>query len=240
MSRRAERLLQIIQILRRCREPVPARKIAAELEVATRTIYRDIFALTSSGVPIRGEAGIGYVLEDGYDLPPLMFNIEELEALILGVRLVQAQGDNSLARSARDATAKIAAILPARLSAPFLHASLYAPDFGNKTIDKIDVSTIRQAIRERQKLSITYEKNTSLQPVKRTIWPIVLAYHNDTRLLAAWCELRDEFRHFRVDRICDVTQVRQRIPERYEFLFSRWHKEEMKKGQAFQLVTKED
>jgi len=234
--RRADRLLQIIQIFRRHRAPLTAHQIASELEVTKRTIYRDIVSLVSTGVPIRGEAGVGYVLEDGYDLPPLMFSADELEALMLGARLVSSHVDTGLTRSANDAIAKIATVVPAALRPVLLEASLYAPDFGDSIVDKIDVGTIRDALRLHRKLHIEYvdEQGNSSQ---RMIWPIVLAYHRGVRLIAAWCELRGGFRHFRADRMITLKPDEEKIPERYDLLFSRWQKGEIEKRGEFILVS---
>jgi len=237
--RRADRLLQIIQIFRRRSGPVTARHIASELEVARRTIYRDIVSLVSSGVPLRGEAGVGYVLEEGYDLPPLMFTIDELEALMLGARLVSSQDNTTLTRSANDAIAKIATIIPDDLRPILLEASLYAPEFGGGVVDKVDVGIIRTAIRSRKKLRVEYA-NAQGRGSQRVIWPIVLAYHRGVRLVAAWCELRTDFRHFRVDRMIDIALSQEKIPERYDMLFSRWKKGEVEKRGEFILVSGDD
>jgi len=237
--RRADRLLQIIQIFRRRKGPVTAKLIALELEVAKRTIYRDIVSLMSSGVPLRGEAGIGYVLEEGYDLPPLMFSTDELEALMLGARLVSSHGNAALTRSANDAIAKIATVIPKELRPVLLEASLYAPEFGGSIVDKVDIGVIRNAIRSRRKLHIEYE-NAQGEGSQRVLWPIVLAYHRGVRLIAAWCELRAGFRHFRVDRMIGISLGDEKIPERYELLFSRWEKGEIEKRGKFVLVNDDD
>ena len=223
--RRADRLLQIIQLFRRRRDPVTAAYIAEELEVTTRTVYRDIAALIGSRVPIRGEAGIGYVMDEGYDLPPLMFSADELEALMLGARLVSGQGDTNLSRSADDAIAKIAAIVPEDLRPVLLDAPLYAPTFSNCIIDKVDAGIIRIAIRSRHKLQIEYSDANGVVS-DRIIWPISLAYMNGVRLVIAWCELRSGFRHFRVDRMITLSPMEERIPERRDKLLSRWRREE--------------
>lgn len=239
LMRRADRLLQIIQIFRRKSGPVTARQIASELEVARRTIYRDIVSLVSSGVPLRGEAGVGYILEDGYDLPPLMFTTDELEALMLGARLVSSHGNTALTRSANDAIAKIATVIPDDLRPVLLEASLYAPEFGGGIIDTVDVSTIRNAIRSRKKLNIVYA-DAKGQGSQRVLWPIVLAYHRGVRLVAAWCELRTDFRHFRVDRMREISLSEEKIPERYDLLFSRWKKGEIEKRGEFILVSDDE
>ncbi len=226
--RRADRLLQIIQLFRRKRGPVTAADISQELEVTVRTVYRDIASLVANGVPIRGEAGIGYVMDDGYDLPPLMFNADELEALMLGARLVSSSGDTALARSANDAIAKIASVVPADLRPILLDAPLYAPNFGNQVVDTVDVGIIRNAIRSRQKLKLEY-LDAEKKPSARTVWPIALAYHQGVRLMVSWCELRKDFRHFRVDRMLSLCVIEEKIPERRDTLFHRWWKGETEK-----------
>ncbi len=226
--RRADRLLQIIQLFRRRRGPVTASSIAQELEVTQRTVYRDIASLIGNGVPIRGEAGIGYVMDEGYDLPPLMFSADELEALMLGARLVASHGDTTLTRSANDAIAKIATVIPADLRPVLLDAPLYVPDFGGSVVDKVDIGVIRNAIRAGKKLHIEY-RDAKDDASQRTIWPIALAYHEGTRLVVAWCELRADFRHFRVDRMATLKLLDENLPERRDILFHRWWKAENEK-----------
>lgn len=221
--RRADRLLQIIQILRRARRPYPASAIAEELEVSLRTIYRDIADLTGNRVPIRGEAGVGYVLEDGYDVPPLMFTAAELEAIMLGMRMVQERGDDELKLGARDAIAKIAAVLPENLKSTFIDAPLYAADFGVQTSETIDVAQIRQAMREQFKLKLAYSDESGA-PSERVIWPISIGYFRSARVLVAWCELRVDFRHFRTDRISRMDVLEERYRPRRAALYSDWWK----------------
>lgn len=226
--RRADRLLQIIQIFRRRRGPVTAARIAEELEVTARTVYRDIAALMANGVPIRGEAGVGYVMDEGYDLPPLMFDAEELEALMLGARLVVSTGDTTLARAARDAVAKIATVIPSGLRPNLLDAPLLAPNFGMGEAGEVDIGTIRMAIREGRKLRIDY-RDAKDAATTRTIWPIALGYFQEVKMLAAFCELRSDFRHFRLDRIGGLTVLDARPPEHHARLFHRWWQAEVEK-----------
>ncbi len=236
--RRADRLLQIIQLFRRRRGPVTSAYIATELEVTQRTVYRDIASLIANGVPIRGEAGIGYVMDEGYDLPPLMFSADELEALMLGARLVSSHGDTTLTRSANDAIAKIASVIPNNLRPVLLDAPLYVPDFGGSIVDKVDIGLIRAAIRTSKKLHIEYEDAKSAAS-ERTIWPIALAYHQGVRLVVAWCELRADFRHFRVDRMITLARLEQTIPERRDALFHRWWKAENEKYGDYMSARKD-
>ncbi len=227
--RRADRLLQIIQLFRRMRGPVTASRIAGELEVTVRTIYRDIVSLVANGVPIRGEAGVGYVMDEGYDLPPLMFSADELEALMLGARMVAGQGDTKLTRSADNAIAKIASVVPPELRPVLLGAPLYAPVPVSDIVDQVDAGLIRTAIRERHKVHIEYvDAHGALS--ERSIWPVAIAYYHGLRLLVAWCELRDDFRNFRVDRIAALATLAEKIPERRDILFQRWWEQETGKG----------
>jgi predicted DNA-binding transcriptional regulator YafY len=215
--RRADRLLRIIQILRRHRRPVRGQLMAEELEISLRTVYRDIADLVTDGVPIRGEAGVGYVLGEGYDLPPLMFSTDELEAVMLGLRWVTRRGDASLVRAARDAVAKVGTVLPAKLK-PFLFDSpLLAPPSFNITKDKIDTAAVRFAIREQRKLVIAYsdEHNSA---TKRTIWPLAISYFDAQRLVIAWCETRNDFRSFRTDRMNALEVLSERYVGRRKVL----------------------
>ncbi|MBL8670399.1 MAG: YafY family transcriptional regulator [Alphaproteobacteria bacterium] len=198
--RRADRLLQIVQALRRRKRPTTAELLAAELEVSVRTVYRDMAALQASGVPIAGEAGIGYVLRGGYDLPPLMFTVEEIEAIALGAQMVGRTGDAALARAAQDAVAKVEHVLPADLRAALERTALYAPRYYPSAPTVVDLAALRLAVRRAQKVDIAYrdEQGTRTQ---RRIWPLALAYLWNTAMICAWCELRRDFRHFRADRI---------------------------------------
>jgi predicted DNA-binding transcriptional regulator YafY len=218
--RRADRLLQLIQILRRHRRPVTGDKIAAELEVSLRTVYRDIASLIADGVPVRGEAGIGYVLGEGYDLPPLMFNADELEAIMLGLRWVARRGDQQLSRAAHDTVAKIGTVLPPALK-PFLYdASLLVPP--NPVFpDSIDVAMFRAAIRDGQKIHLKYS-NAGSDITERIIWPFAIAYFDASRNVIAWCELRQDYRFFRTDRVITATTLAEKYPKRRAQLLSGW------------------
>jgi predicted DNA-binding transcriptional regulator YafY len=219
--RRAERLLRIIQILRRHRRPVRGQLMAEEVEVSLRTLYRDIADMITDGVPIRGEAGIGYVLGEGYDVPPLMFNADELEAVMLGLRWVERRGDKDLARAAQDTIAKIGAVLPEPLK-PFLFDSgLLAPPVFSKTVDSVDVASLRQAIREQRKVELLYRDESGKDSV-RVVWPIGISYFDAQRLLIAWCELRQDFRSFRTDRMVAATVSLTKYSERRKALLKRW------------------
>jgi predicted DNA-binding transcriptional regulator YafY len=218
--RRADRLLQLIQILRRHRRPVTGETIAAELEVSLRTVYRDIASLIADRVPIRGEAGVGYVLGEGFDLPPLMFTADELEAVMLGLRWVARRGDRQLSRAAQDTVAKIGTVLPQGLKPFLFDASLLVPPQAVMP-DAIDVAEFRAAIRENKKISIAYRSEEG-EVTARTIWPIGVAYFDATRLVIAWCELRTAFRSFRTDRMISARILPEKFPGRRMALLKQW------------------
>jgi len=198
--RRADRLFQIIQVLRRSRRPITARDLAAELEVSPRSVYRDIADLVAQRVPIRGEAGVGYLLDRDYDMPPLMLTSDELEAAVLGAQWVADRGDVALAAAARDLIAKIAAVVPDRMRSFITEPSIGAPTNLTPAIDGLDMTQVRAWIRHGRKLRIRY-RDEQAQETERTIWPTIVGYAENVRLLAAWCELRQGFRHFRTDRV---------------------------------------
>lgn len=199
--RRADRLFQIVQILRR-RRLTTARHLAESLEISERTVYRDIRDLAASGVPIEGEAGVGYRLR-GFDLPPLMFNREEVEALVLGARIVQSWTDPELARAASEALSKIEAALPRDRSHLVDGTPLFAPSDHWRVEIAVDLPTLRQAIRDSRKVRFRYI-DAGGTPSERTVRPLGLSFYGPVWILAAWCELRQDFRAFRVDRIQDL------------------------------------
>jgi len=221
--RRADRLFQIIQVLRRGRGPVTADAIAEELETSKRTIYRDIADLMGQRVPIRGEAGIGYVLEGGFDLPPLMLTPDEIEAAVLGAQWVTLRGDAALARAAQDLIAKIGAAVPERLRPFALEPATRAATNWNVVPDGIDMAQVRRAIHGAKKIRLTY-RDEQERETKRTVWPFGVGYHETVRLMIAWCELRSDFRSFRTDRVADAEFLDERYPERAAALRARWRK----------------
>ncbi|MBI2719166.1 MAG: YafY family transcriptional regulator [Rhizobiales bacterium] len=222
--RRAERLLQMIQILRRHRRPVTGDTMARELEVSLRTVYRDIAALIADRVPIRGEAGIGYVLGAGFDLPPLMFTPDELEAVMLGLRWVARRGDADLSRAAQDTVAKIGSVLPERLRPFLFDAALLVPPQFRMVEDMVNVAQLRCAIREGRKVDLAYRSEDGRQ-TKRVIWPIAVAYFDAQRLIVAWCELRQAFRSFRTDRMLSMAVLDEKYPARRKALLKQWREE---------------
>lgn len=222
---RSTRLFDLLQALRRHRRPVTAAALAQELGVSVRTIYRDIATLAGQGAPIDGEAGIGYALRPGFMLPPLMFGEEEIEALVLGLRFVVQRGDAGLARAAADASAKIAAVLPADLRDAAMAAGLLAGPGPKAEPPAIDLSHLRSAIRSERKLRITYTDGDG-RSSERTIWPVAIGFFDQARVLAAWCETRNDFRHFRADRIASADILTDRYPRRRAALLKAWREKE--------------
>ena len=198
--RRADRLFQIIQILRRSHRPVTAAALAGELEVSKRTVYRDVADLIGQRVPIEGEAGLGYLLAPGFDMPPLMLTPDEIEAVVLGAQLVARLSDPLLANAARDVVAKIASIVPEHLRPFIAEPSVAAKPADDPPTNDIEMQSLRSAIRAGLKLRLRYRTETG-DVTERTVWPVVLGYAETHSLLIAWCELRGDFRHFRIDRI---------------------------------------
>ncbi len=221
--RRADRLLNIIQILRRYKRPISGDIIAQELEVSLRTIYRDIQTLITDGVPIRGEAGIGYILGEGYDLPPMIFKTEELEALMLGLRWVMQRTDKELRIAAIDAVTKIGTVLPKDIKPYLYDASLLVPPSFSNLEYKVCFSEIRKALRQNQKVKITYTREDGLA-TERIIWPFAISYFESKSLLIGFCELRNESRAFRIDRISKLETLSEKYKERRRKLIRDWVK----------------
>lgn len=209
--RRADRLFQIIQILRRS-DLTTAAQLASELEVSVRTVYRDIRDLMASGIPIEGEAGVGYILADGYDLPPLMFTHDEIEALVLGARMVTCWGDDKLAQAAEDILAKVDAVVPEELKKTLGSTSLYSLNFSDIRPEKDRMKTLRQAIRQKTKIRLHY-RDAQDDVTTRTIRPLCLAFFAPRWMLTAWCELRHDFRNFRLDRIERLDALAESFPD---------------------------
>lgn len=219
--RRADRLFQIIQVLRRSRRPVTAEAMATELETSKRSIYRDIATLIAQRVPIRGEAGIGYVLDGGFDLPPLMLTSDEVEAAVLGAQWVAGRGDPSLARAARDLISKIAATVPERLRPVVLEPAVGATPSWPQTVETLDMARVRAAIHAGRKLRLHYGDEKGRE-TRRVVWPCLIGYQDTVRLVVAWCELRQDFRTFRADRVVEAEFLDERYPGRPAQLRARW------------------
>ncbi|MBV9834688.1 MAG: YafY family transcriptional regulator [Alphaproteobacteria bacterium] len=220
---RAERLLDLLQALRRRRRPVSAARLATELDVSERTIYRDITTLVGQGAAIEGEAGLGYILRPGFTLPPLMFNDEEIEALVLGLRFVALRGDAALRAAAADVLAKVTDVLPGALREKADNSGLLAAPMVPAPV--ADLSDLRRAIRSERRLSIAYA-DADGRASTRTIWPIALAFFQTKRILAAWCETRQDFRHFRTDRILSADIGDESYPRRRRVLLAEWRRHE--------------
>lgn len=219
--RRADRLFRIIQILRRKKRPVTAEQLADELGTSKRSIYRDIAELMNQRVPIRGEAGLGYVLGRDFDMPPLMLTSDELEAAVLGAQWVADRGDRLLAGAARDLLAKLSAAVPEHLRTFISLPAVGAPMPLSVAADGIDLVQARQWIRAGKKIRISYRDEKS-KASSRTVWPVMIGYAESVRLLAAWCELRDGFRHFRTERITSADFLDEPIGCAPRELHARW------------------
>ncbi|MBI3715852.1 MAG: YafY family transcriptional regulator [Betaproteobacteria bacterium] len=218
---RAQRLLALIQLLRGHRLPVAGAHLAAELGISLRTLYRDIGTLQEQGASIAGEAGLGYVLQSGFMLPPLMFSEEEIEALVLGSRWVADRGDTGLATAAKNALTKIAAVLPRDLRDTLDASSLLVGPADAALGGDAELAQLRQAIRAGRKIQIRYRDLKEVEST-RTLWPFAMGYFERARVLVAWCELRQGFRHFRTDRIAALTVTEQRYPRRRQALLKEW------------------
>lgn len=219
---RSERLLDLIQALRRHRHPVSAAKLAEELGVSLRTVYRDVQTLVGQGATIEGEAGVGYVLKPGFVLPPLMFDDQEIEALVLGARWVMKRSDDTeLSAAAKNALAKIVSVLPSDLRESAEYSGLLAGPGESLNAGRIDLAPIRAAIRDEVKLRIHYDDGKG-RATDRVVWPIALGFFDKVRVVVGWCELREDFRHFRADRISGVRPTGKRYPKRRRVLLKDW------------------
>lgn len=217
---RAARLLDLLQALRNRSTPVSGQDLAAELGISIRTLYRDIATLQGQGADIQGEPGLGYVLRPGFTLPPLMFSADEIEALVLGSRWVAARSsDSRLSSSAQQALSKITSVLPADLRDRVEATTLLVPQSANA--DSIDAAEIRLAIRDERKITIGY-RSLGEAVSRRTIWPFLIGFFEEARIVAGWCELRQDYRHFRVDRIETVERLAERYPKRRAVMLREW------------------
>ena len=222
MSSRAARLLQLLEHLRTHRQPVPGATLAQHQGVSLRTLYRDIATLREQGARIEGEPGVGYVLRPGFTLPPLMFSADELEALVLGARWVAGHAaDPELARAARDAVQRIGAVLPPELRLAVETSGLFVPARAHAPSPAPWLPVLRRAIRDEHALLLHY-RDEGGAVTQRRIWPFAMAFFDQARLIAAWCELRQDFRHFRADRVVDLADSGTRYPERRHALIRRW------------------
>ena len=222
---RIHRLLELLQELRARRRPVAATVLAATLGVSLRTLYRDIAVLRAQGARIEGEPGLGYVLRPGFMLPPLMFTPEEMEVLLLGAAWVGRRADLAMQAPARHALAKIAAVMPRDQADALDAAGLLLAASSRARPTGIDARLVRDALRRERKLVIGYVDAAGLAS-ERVIWPVAIGVYEDTQLLAAWCEWRGDFRHFRLDRIGAVRVLEARMPRRRAVLYAAWRERE--------------
>ncbi len=223
---RAARLLDLMELLRRHRHPVAGAALAAQLGISLRSLYRDIATLQGQGAQIEGEAGLGYVLKPGFTLPPLMFSADEVEALVLGSRWVAGRADDEvLAAAARQALAKIAAVLPAGLRHEMdSTALLVGPGEPLPRLDQL-LARLRAAMRQECKVRLQYSDLKGRRS-ERVVWPFALGFFDQARVLVAWCELRGERRSFRCDQIEGLEVLEERYPQRRQVLLKAWREAE--------------
>ncbi|HVI90588.1 MAG TPA: YafY family protein [Dongiaceae bacterium] len=219
--RRADRLFDIIQALRRAGGPLTAAQIAAQLEVTVRTVYRDIASLQASRVPIEGAAGLGYVLRRGFDLPPLMFTRDEIEAILVGARLIKRTGDPGLQAAAEGVLSKLSVALPPHLKDHLDLAPVYVSPAGAVTPQQADLNDIRTAIRDRRKIRLSYV-DVEGHATERVVLPLAIAYFVEATLLCGWCELRQGQRNFRLDRIREMALLDDSFAEDHARLMAEW------------------
>lgn len=202
-----------------------AKALAEKLGVSKRTLYRDIATLIGEGAPIEGEAGLGYVLREGFFLPPLSFDEEEIDAVVLGLRWVTQFADPVLAQAAFESLAKIASVLPPALREAMESERIFAATDRKPPVATIDEAALRRAIRQSRKVEIDYRDGKSA-PTRRIVWPIALSFFNEVWLLVAWCETRRDFRHFRTDRIEKANFTTERYPKNRRALLKEWRAKE--------------
>lgn len=210
--RRADRLFDIIQTLRGAARPVTASTLAARLEVTPRTIYRDIAALQARRVPIEGAPGLGYVLRRGYNLPPLTFTVDEVEAIAVGLRMVQRLRDDELQHAAESVLSKLTVSVPEAVRDVLTEPRIWVSEGSAQRPAGLDPAAVRSAIRACRKLRVAYI-DAQGRRTRRTIWPIAMIYYVDVTLVAAWCELRADLRHFRIERVSACTVLEEHFPE---------------------------
>ena len=219
---RAARLLQLLEHLRTHRHAVPGAALAHELGISLRSLYRDIATLREQGAQIEGDRGVGYVLRPGFTLPPLMFSADELEALVLGARWVAGHAaDPELAQAARHAVQRVSGVLPAELRLAIETNGLFVPAREGTPAPAPWLPILRHAIRDEHALELHY-RDEGDRVTQRRIWPFAMAFFDQARVIAAWCQLRQDFRHFRADRVVDLVDTGERYPARRHALIRRW------------------
>ena len=219
---RSERLLRLLQLLHQHRYPISGQQLAAQLGISLRTLYRDIRSLQQQGADIRGEAGIGYQLKPGFVLPPLMFDAAEIEALVLGMRWVEKHTDTELSTAAQQALAKISTVLPTTWRQTLLHTTLLVAEHHPLTPQHdVHLRTLRQAIRHQHKVHLSYQDQHG-QLSQRVVWPFAVGFFNQAHVLVAWCETRQDYRHFRLDRIQNLLDSGNPYPQHRQSLLKSW------------------
>ena len=208
------RLFDVIQLLRGAKGPIRARDIASALEVSVRTVYRDIASLQAMQTPILGEPGIGYVMRKGYDLPPINFDVDEAEAISVGLSLIARTGDPGLWRAAGRASRKLHEAAPGT-------RKLVTSSWGVEAVPTVNLSELRGAIRKETKLKIVY-RDVEQRETERVIWPLVLIYHVDNAMIVAWCEFRQALRHFRLDRMVGCSALPDDFRGLGDALIAQW------------------
>lgn len=229
MVSRTERLFELLDQLRTRRTPVTAEQLATELGVSPRSVYRDIETLRALGATIDGVAGVGFRLRQGFLLPPLMLTPEEVDALTLGASWVAQRADPSLAAAAETSLVKIAAVLPDASHALNVVPTLVTAAPITAPTDPALIASLRDAIRRQHEIFVRYNDSNG-RISERIIWPIAIAYFDQARILAAWCEEREAFRHFRTGRLQDVTLLGTRYPQHRDQLFRRWREQDPMRG----------
>lgn len=222
---RSTRLLELVQLLRQHRYPVTGAILADRLNISLRTLYRDIATLQHQGAVIEGEAGIGYVLRSGYMLPPLMFTADEIDALVLGTRWVARHADKQLSSAAHNALVKIAAVLPPDRLTLLENSALLVGSTANSSQQTDLMPALRKAIHDEIEIHIKY-KDLQNKTSQRPLWPIALAFFDNSHIVVAWCSLRQNFRHFRLDRIQSLNLTAKRYPRRRATLLKEWQRQE--------------
>jgi len=219
---RITRMFEIIQLLRAANGPVLAETLAEKLEVSVRTIYRDISALQGMRIPIDGEAGDGYLMRRGYDLPPLNFDQEEIEALRVGLMMLARTGDSALQNAAARITQKIDAL---QAEETWLQVAPYGAPLDDPELGCVSKADVRDAIRNAKKLRLTYRDEEGVETI-RTVRPVAIVYHLEAVLIAAWCELRKGFRHFRSDRVWGCEVLESDFEDQAKALHTLWREQE--------------
>lgn len=220
---RSSRMFEIIQMLRSAKAPLTAEQIADALEVTKRTIYRDMATLQAMRVPIEGEAGVGYIMRPGFDLPPLMFTSEEVEVIVVGLALLGRTGDTALLKAASSLSQKISSVLPDDFKHEIGNWPLYASGWNRIPQSQVDPQMLRRAIREEEKIRFAYVDGDGKR-TRRTVLPIAIFYYIEAVVLAAWCELRSDFRHFRLDRLSDCRPTGARFEGQAQELRAKWER----------------